>query len=35
MKAAVFGVPDAIWVESVKVAIVLNEGHKASEEELI
>ncbi len=35
MKATVFGVPDAKWVESVKVVIVLKEGQKASEGELI
>ncbi|MEH7502727.1 AMP-binding protein [Neobacillus drentensis] len=35
MEAAVVGVPDATWVESVKAFIVSKEGHTVSEEELI
>lgn len=35
MEAAVVGVPDATWVESVKAFLVLKEGHTVSEVELI
>ena len=32
---AVVGVPDEMWGEAVKAAIILNEGEKATEEEII
>jgi acyl-CoA synthetase (AMP-forming)/AMP-acid ligase II len=35
MDAAVVGVPDEKWVESVKAFVVLKEGHHATEDELI
>lgn len=35
LEAAVFGVPDADWGESVRAAIALREGTQASERELI
>jgi acyl-CoA synthetase (AMP-forming)/AMP-acid ligase II len=35
MEAAVVGVPDEKWVESVKAFVVLKEGHYATEDELI
>ncbi|MEH7502713.1 hypothetical protein V7152_11965 [Neobacillus drentensis] len=35
IEAAVVGVPDATWVESVKAFVVLKEGHTISEEDLI
>ncbi|MCZ6645750.1 MAG: AMP-binding protein [SAR324 cluster bacterium] len=34
-EAAVFGIPDADWGESVVAAVILQEGNKAVEEELI
>ncbi len=35
LEAAVIGVPDERWGESVKALIVLKEGEEASEEEII
>ncbi|MBW1861926.1 MAG: long-chain-fatty-acid--CoA ligase [Deltaproteobacteria bacterium] len=35
MEAAVIGVPDEYWSESVKAVVVLKEGMKASEDEII
>lgn len=35
LEAAVIGVPDEVWVESVKACVVLRPEHSASEEELI
>ncbi|MFJ7726696.1 class I adenylate-forming enzyme family protein [Neobacillus sp. NPDC097160] len=35
LEAAVVGVPDATWVESVKAFVVLKEGHTTSDEEII
>lgn len=35
LEAAVVGVPDEKWVESVKAYVVLKEGHHVSEQELI
>lgn len=34
-EVGVIGVPDPIWIESVKACVVLKEGHKASEQELL
>jgi acyl-CoA synthetase (AMP-forming)/AMP-acid ligase II len=35
LEAAVFGVPDEKWGEAVNAAVVLKEGEKATEEEII
>ncbi|MFK9095227.1 class I adenylate-forming enzyme family protein [Bacillus salipaludis] len=35
LEAAVVGVPDETWVESVKAFVVLKEGHTASDEEIV
>jgi acyl-coenzyme A synthetase/AMP-(fatty) acid ligase len=35
LEAAAFGIPDAIWGEAVKAAVVLKSGEFATQEELI
>jgi len=35
MEAAVIGVPDEIWGESVKAFVVLKQGHRVTQEEII
>jgi acyl-CoA synthetase (AMP-forming)/AMP-acid ligase II len=35
LEAAVVGVPDEIWGESVKALVVLKQGQKATEEEIV
>lgn len=35
MEAAVVGMPDEKWVEALKAFVVLKDGHRVTEEELI